>query len=129
VSSESELALGTQWIRVTVGFLMNLIVMEYVLGRRLSWSTIVDGDETGSSVYHGWVITPWTMVVMCYPRRRSKAPFFLDELGRKNPGALYRCHQEWVESFARAAEAEAAKARADLSRLVQGTEILGETHV
>jgi hypothetical protein len=37
-------------------------------------------------------------------------PFFLEELGRKNPGALYRYQQEWVESLARAAEAEAVKA-------------------
>jgi hypothetical protein len=31
-------------------------------------------------------------------------------LGRKNPGALYRYHQEWIESLARTAEAQAAKA-------------------
>jgi predicted SnoaL-like aldol condensation-catalyzing enzyme len=39
----------------------------------------------------------------------QQGPFFLEELGRKNPGALYRYHQEWVESLARAAEKEAAK--------------------
>jgi hypothetical protein len=37
-------------------------------------------------------------------------PFFLEELGRKHPGALYGYHQEWIESLARAAEAETAKA-------------------
>ena len=53
-----KLALGTSYSRVTVGFPMHLIVTECVPGRRLSWSTLVDGDETGSSAFHGWVITP-----------------------------------------------------------------------
>ena len=44
------------------------------------------------------------------PRRLGRY-VFLEELGRKNPGALYRYHQEWVECLARGAEAEAAKAR------------------
>jgi hypothetical protein len=39
----------------------------------------------------------------------QQGPFFLEELGRKNPGGLYRYHQEWVESLARAAETEAAR--------------------
>jgi len=34
---------------------------------------------------------------------------WVEELGRKHPGALYRYHQQWVESLARAAEAEVAK--------------------
>jgi uncharacterized protein YndB with AHSA1/START domain len=50
LTGEPELALGTKYSRVTVGFLMNLIVTEYVPGRRLSWSTVVDGDETGSTI-------------------------------------------------------------------------------
>jgi uncharacterized protein YndB with AHSA1/START domain len=58
LSGEPELALGTKYSRVTVGFPMHLIVTEYVPGRRLAWSTLVDGDETASSAYHGWVITP-----------------------------------------------------------------------
>jgi hypothetical protein len=33
----------------------------------------------------------------------------VEELGRKHPGTLYRFHQDWVETLARAAEAEAAK--------------------
>jgi hypothetical protein len=36
----------------------------------------------------------------------QQGPWFLEELGRKHPGALYRYHQEWVERLARAAEAE-----------------------
>ncbi|MFF4477407.1 hypothetical protein ACFY1A_10445 [Streptomyces sp. NPDC001520] len=40
----------------------------------------------------------------------QQGPFFLEELGRKNPGALYRYHQDWVELLARAAEAEAEAA-------------------
>jgi hypothetical protein len=62
-----ELALGTKYSRVTIGFLMNLVVTECEPGRRLAWSTVVDGDETGCS-------------------------------------ALYRYHQEWVETLARAAK-------------------------
>jgi hypothetical protein len=38
----------------------------------------------------------------------QQGPWFLEELGRKHPGALYRYHQEWVERLAREAEAEVA---------------------
>ena len=41
----------------------------------------------------------------------QQGSFFLDELGRKNPAALYRYQQEWVGCLARGAEAEAAKAK------------------
>jgi uncharacterized protein YndB with AHSA1/START domain len=105
------LALGTKYSRVTVGFLMNLIVTEYVPGRRLSWSTVVDGDETGSSAFHGWVITPADNGCHVLTEETQQGPFFLEELGRKNPGALYRYHQEWVERLARAAETEASRGR------------------
>jgi len=47
LTGEPELALGTKYSRVTVGFPMKLIVTECVPGRRLAWSTVVDGDETG----------------------------------------------------------------------------------
>jgi len=63
LSGEPELALGTKYSRVTVGFPMHLIVTEYVPGRRLAWSTLVDGDETASSAYHGWVI--YTICLAC----------------------------------------------------------------
>ena len=39
----------------------------------------------------------------------QQGPWFLEELGCKHPGALYRHHQFWVESLARAAEAEVAQ--------------------
>ncbi len=39
----------------------------------------------------------------------QQGPWFLEELGRKHPGTLYRYHQFWVESLARAAEAEVAQ--------------------
>lgn len=111
LTGEPELVLGTRYSRVTVGFLMNLIVTEYVPGRRLAWSTVVDGDETGSSAYHGWVITPTDDGCHVLTEETQQGPFFLEELGRKNPGALYSYHQEWIESLARAAETEASKAR------------------
>jgi uncharacterized protein YndB with AHSA1/START domain len=46
LTGEPGLALGTEYSRVTVGFPMHLIVTESVPGRRLAWSTLVDGDET-----------------------------------------------------------------------------------
>ncbi len=109
LTGEPKLALGTKYSRVTVGFLMNLIVTEYMPVYRLSWSTLVDGDETGSSAFHGLVITPTDDGCHVLTEETQQGPFFLEEIGRKHPGALYRYHQEWVESLARAAEAEVAK--------------------
>jgi hypothetical protein len=42
----------------------------------------------------------------------QQGPFFLEEIGRKHPGALYRYHQEWVEALTRAAEKEATNTKA-----------------
>ena len=111
LNGEPELVLGTTWTRVTVGFPMSLVVTEYEPFRRLGWSTTVDGDETGSSAYHGWVITPTETGCHVLTEETQQGPFFLEELGRKHPGALYRYHQEWVEQLARAAEAVAAQAK------------------
>lgn len=109
VSGEAELAPGTRYSRVTVGFPMSLTVTEFEPFRRLSWRTVVDGDTTGSSAYHGWVITPADEGCHVLTEETQQGPFFLEELGRKNPGALYRYHQDWVERLARAAEAEASQ--------------------
>jgi predicted SnoaL-like aldol condensation-catalyzing enzyme/uncharacterized protein YndB with AHSA1/START domain len=122
LTGEPELELGTKYSRVTVGFPMHLIVTEYVPGRRLAWSTLVDGDETGSSAYHGWIITPTDTGCHLLSEETQQGSFFLEELGRKNPGALYRYHQEWVESLARAAEARAAHA-------VKGDKIMLKTDI
>lgn len=100
-----ELALGTRYSRVTVGFPMSLVITECEPFRRLAWSTIVDGDETGSSAYHGWVITPTEEGCHVLTEETQQGDFFLEELGRKHPGALYRYHQDWVERLAQAAEA------------------------
>jgi uncharacterized protein YndB with AHSA1/START domain len=122
LTGEPELELGTKNSRVTVGFRMHLIVTEYVPGRRLAWSTLVDGDETGSSAYHGWTITPTDTGCHLLSEETQQGSFFLEELGRKNPGALYRYHQEWIESLARAAEARAADA-------VKGDKIMAKTDI
>jgi uncharacterized protein YndB with AHSA1/START domain len=106
LSGEPELALGTRYRRVTVGFSMTLNVTEYQPFRRISWETTVDGDETGSSAYHGWVITPTADGCHVLSEETQQGPFFLEELGRKRPGALYGYHQDWVERLADAAEAE-----------------------
>lgn len=109
LNGEPELALGTRYTRVTVGFPMSLVVTECVPNRRLAWATVVDGDETGSSAYHGWVITPTPEGCHLLTEETQQGAFFLEEIGRKHPGALYRYHQQWVENLARAAEAEVAR--------------------
>ncbi|WP_406149663.1 SRPBCC domain-containing protein [Streptomyces sp. NBC_01012] len=108
LGAEPELAPGTTYSRVTVGFPMTLDVTEYEPFTRLSWATTVDGDATGSSAYHGWVITPTAEGCHVLTEETQQGPFFIEELGRKNPGALYRYHQDWVERLARTAETEAA---------------------
>ncbi|QCB43302.1 SRPBCC domain-containing protein [Sphingomonas sp. PAMC26645] len=108
LTGEPELALGTRYTRVTVGYPMSLEVTEYVPGRRISWATTVDGDETGSSAYHGWVITPTETGCHVLSEETQQGPFFLELLGEKNPGGLYKYHQDWVEKLALKAEAEAA---------------------
>ncbi|TDV23326.1 uncharacterized protein YndB with AHSA1/START domain [Paraburkholderia caballeronis] len=109
LSGEAELALGTRYSRVTVGYPMSLVVTECVPGRRLAWATTVDGDETGSSAYHGWVITPTTDGCHLLTEETQQGPLFVDLIGSRHPGALYRYHLDWVERLARAAEAEAAR--------------------
>jgi uncharacterized protein YndB with AHSA1/START domain len=109
LSGEAKLALGTRYSRVTVGYPMSLTVTEFEPLRRLGWATTVDGDETGSSAYHGWVITPTNEGCHVLTEETQQGAWFLDLLGHKHPGALYRYHQDWVECLARAAGADAAK--------------------
>lgn len=90
---------------------MNLVVTECEPDRRLAWSTVVDGDETRSSAYHGWVITPTDTGCHVLTEETQQGLFFVELIGRKHPGALYRYHQEWVETLARAADTTASKAR------------------
>lgn len=103
-SGGPELALGTRFSRVTVGFPMSLTVTEFVPFRRLGWATTVDGDETSSSAYHGWVVTPTADGCHVLTEETQQGEFFLEEIGRKRPGALFRYHQDWVERLASAAE-------------------------
>jgi len=103
-SGATQLQLGTEYSRVTVGFPMSLTVTEHVPNQRLAWKTTVDGDATGSSAYHGWVITPTAEGCHVLTEETQQGAFFLEQLGHKHPGALYRYHQEWVERLAQAAE-------------------------
>ena len=103
-----ELALGTRFTRVTIGFPMSLMVTECLPGRRLSWATTVDGDDTGSTAFHGWVVTPTAEGCHVLSEETQQGPWFLDQLGHKHPGGLFSYHQDWVEALARAAEATAA---------------------
>jgi uncharacterized protein YndB with AHSA1/START domain len=105
LNGEKELRPGIKWTRVTVGFPMSLTITEFEPFQRLAWLTTVDGDESGSSAYHGWVITPNEDGCHVLTEETQQGDFFLEELGRKNPGALYRYHQDWVERLAAAAEA------------------------
>jgi uncharacterized protein YndB with AHSA1/START domain len=102
-----ELRLGTKFARVTVGFPMSLTVTEHEPFNRLAWATTVDDDETGSSAYHGWVITPTTDGCHVLTEETQQGEFFLEELGHKRPGGLYSYHQHWVEKLAHAAESAA----------------------
>ncbi len=104
LGGERELALGTKLTRVTGGYPMSLEITECVPGQRLAWATTVDGDETGSTAYHGWVITPTARGCHLLTEETQHGAFFLEMVGRQNPGLLYRYHQKWVESLARAAE-------------------------
>jgi uncharacterized protein YndB with AHSA1/START domain len=107
-----ELALGTEYDRVTVGYLMHLVVTEFEPRRRLAWKTVVDGDDTYSTAYHGWVITPTETGCHVLTEETQQGPWFLEVLGHQHPGGLYRYHQQWVEDLARAAEAEILKSAA-----------------
>ena len=104
-NGEPELSLGTRFTRVTIGFPMHLVVTECKSGRRLSWVTTVDGDETSSTAFHGWVITPTSDGCHVLSEETQQGPWFLDQLGHKHPGGLYSYHQDWIEALARAAEA------------------------
>lgn len=110
ITEGSELVLGTRYSRVTVGFPMSLVVTECIPGRRLAWATTVDGDDTGSTAYHGWVITPTGEGCHVLTEETQQGPWFLDMLGRQHPGGLYRYHQDWVERLAHAAESEGLEA-------------------
>lgn len=116
LGGESELALGTRWTRQTVGIPTRLVVTEFEPPGRLAWATTVDGDETGSSAYHGWVITPTSFGCHVLTEETQQGPFFLEELGRKHPGGLYNYHQQWVECLARAAEKVVAQRQAPDTR-------------
>lgn len=104
-SGEAALELGTRFTRVTVGIPCSLVVEEYVPASRLAWSTLVQGDHSGSSAYHGWVITPTGAGCHVLSEETQQGPYFLAEIGLKSPGGLYKYHQQWVEDLARAAEA------------------------
>jgi hypothetical protein len=86
---------------------MSPIVTECVPFHRLAWSTTVDGDETGSTAFHGWVITPTDEGCHVLSEETQQGPWFLEQLGHKHPGGLFSYHQDWVEALARAAEAKA----------------------
>jgi uncharacterized protein YndB with AHSA1/START domain len=109
LSGEPELTLGTKFHRVTVGYPMSPIVTEFIPYRRLAWLTTVDGDKTGSTAYHGWVITPTDEGCHVLSEETQQGAFFLELIGREHPGALYRYHQDWVEGLKRAAEAKTAQ--------------------
>lgn len=108
LSGGKQLTSGAKWSRVTVGYLMHLTVTEFDPFHRLAWKTTVDGDESGSTAYHGWVITPTEEGVHVLTEETQQGEWFLDILGHKNPGGLYAYHQDWVERLKTAAEEIAA---------------------
>lgn len=111
LTGESELAMGTKYRRVTIGFTMFPIVTEFVPGRRLAWVTTVEGDETGSTAYHGWVITPTETGCHVLSEETQQGPWFLQKLGHEYPGGLYSYHQDWVEDLKKAAEKQVSRTK------------------
>jgi uncharacterized protein YndB with AHSA1/START domain len=101
-----ELTLGTHYTRMTIGYKMFPIVTECVPFRRLSWTTSVEGDETGSTAFHGWVITPTDEGCHVLSEETQQGPWFVEMLAHRYPGKLFEYHQDWVEGLARAAEAQ-----------------------
>lgn len=104
LTGESELTLGAICSREVVGFPLTTTVTEFEPERRISWSTVLDADHFNTA-YHGWVISPITGGCHVLTEETQQGSVFLEEIGRRNPGALYRYHQQWVEDLARAAEA------------------------
>ena len=85
LTGEPELALGTKYSRVTVGFPMHLIVTEYVPAagsRGRHWSTAM--RPVRAPITAGSSLPP-KLAVMCYPRRRSKAPSSSKSSGARIP--------------------------------------------
>lgn len=103
---ENELKLGTHYTRVTIGHKMFPIVTECVPFRRLAWTTTVEGDDTGSTAFHGWVITPTEEGCHVLSEETQQGPWFVEMLAHRYPGKLFDYHQEWVEALARAAEGQ-----------------------
>jgi hypothetical protein len=52
------------------------------------------------------VITPTKEGCHLLTEETQQGQFFVELIGSRHPGALYRYHQDWVECLARAAEAE-----------------------
>lgn len=57
---------------------MRLLVAECGPARRLSRSTTVDGDATGSTAFHGWVPTPADAGRHVLTGETQQGPWFLD---------------------------------------------------
>ncbi|GAB3351125.1 hypothetical protein GCM10027566_09070 [Arachidicoccus ginsenosidivorans] len=108
LGDKKELELGIKWTRVTIGYLMYLTITEFEPYYRLAWKTTVDGDQTGSTAYHGWVITPTENGVHVLTEETQQGEWFVNLLGHKHPGGLYAYHQQWLERLKVAAEANVA---------------------
>lgn len=109
VTGQPVLTLGAKYTWNTAGISLVNTIQEFVPGERLAWDSFLAEGHKDSSAYHGWVITPTDGGCHLLTEETQQGSFFVEELGRKHPGTLYRFHQDWVETLARAAEAEAAK--------------------
>lgn len=108
VTGEPRLAPGAKYTWRTAGIPFVCVVKEFVPEERIGWNAYFAEGDDESSTYHGWVITPTDSGSHLLTEETQQGPAFL-ELARTSPGALWRVHQDWVETLARAAEAEAAK--------------------
>ncbi|MGF6552321.1 hypothetical protein [Paraburkholderia youngii] len=74
--------------------------------RRLAWAATVDGDETGSSAYHGWVITPSQNDCHLLTGETQQCQFFVELSAAGIQARSIAVTQGCVKFLGRAAEAE-----------------------
>ena len=66
------------------------------------------------------MITPTEDGCHVLTEETQQGDFWLELIGRKNPGGLFRYHQEWVEKLAEVAETDAAKTKLSAHRIEEG---------
>lgn len=101
-SGEDKIGPGSRVTLTISGLSLVNTIKEFVPGERLAWQVdLVDHEEAGA--YHGWVITPTGEGCHVLTEEAQHGDILVEELGRKDPGSLYRMHEKWLENIALAA--------------------------